>query len=132
MGYAEDWKELMFSLQCLSKGSAKRQFRQDLKYAFGGLCAYCRENRATTLDHIKPKSSGGSSLRSNLLPCCRSCNHDKASENWLVWYQRQEFYNTIAKELIEEWIANERIDAEDLEDERLNDRTTVCTPACAI
>lgn len=133
MGYAEDWKDLMFNLQCLNKGSAKRQFRQALKYSFGGLCAYCRKERATTLDHIRPKCKGGSSLRSNLLPSCRGCNHDKGSENWLVWYQRQEFYNLIAQELIEEWITNERIETEELEThDGLNDRAKVCTTACAI
>tara|TARA_R100001224_G_scaffold108757_1_gene85443 strand:+ start:776 stop:928 length:153 start_codon:yes stop_codon:yes gene_type:complete len=50
-----------------------------------------------------------------------------------VWYQRQEFYNTIAKELIEEWIANERIETEELEThDRFNDRAKVCTAACAV
>ena len=68
MGITEDWHELMFSLQCLTKGSAKRQFRQSIKYSFGGLCAYCRCRKATTIDHFKPKSKGGSSLRSNLVP----------------------------------------------------------------
>ena len=106
MGIANDWHELMFGLECLSKGNAKRKFRQAIKYSFGGLCAYCRSARATTLDHIKPRSQGGENLRSNLVPACQSCNHSKGSENWLVWYQRQEFYHAIAQELIEEWISS--------------------------
>ena len=125
MGYAEDWGELMFDLQCLNKGSAKRQFKQSIRYSFGGLCAYCRCKRATTIDHLKPKCKGGEDLRSNLVPACRDCNHSKGSELWLSWYQRQEFYNTVAQELIEEWIANKRMDLEDY-DERINNRTTVC------
>ncbi len=126
MGIAEHWSELQFSLECLSKGNAKRQFRHAIKYAFGGFCAYCRCQRASTLDHIKPRSKGGSNLRSNLVPACVECNHSKGSENWLVWYQRQEFYNTIAQELIEEWIANKHYDFEE-DESRPNDRTTICS-----
>ena len=131
MGYAEDWGELMFSLQCLSKGSAKRQFRETIRYSFGGLCAYCRCKRADTVDHLKPRSKGGSNLRSNLVPACKSCNHSKGSEDWLTWYEQQEFYSEVAKELIEEWIANKRMDLEDY-DERIDDRTEVCLTASTV
>ena len=125
MGIAEDWSDLLFDLNCLSKKTAKRKFRQQIKYGWGGLCAYCRCNRADTLDHCKPKSKGGSSLRSNLIPACRSCNSDKASESWLVWFQRQEFYNIVAQELIEEWISNKRFIEEELDDTTYY-RTEVC------
>ena len=109
MRIAEDWGELMFDLHCLSKGSAKRQFRQDIRYSFGGLCAYCRVRRANTIDHLKPRTAGGSDLRSNLLPCCVECNHSKGSElNWLEWFQRQQFYNEVARDLIIEWSENRR------------------------
>ena len=131
MGYAEDWGELMFDLQCLTKGSAKRQFRQDIRYSFGGLCAYCRCKRANTIDHLKPRCKGGSNLRSNLVPACHECNHSKGSEMWLSWYQRQTFYNTVAQELIEEWIANKRMDLDDY-DERIDNRTAVCLTASAV
>lgn len=127
MGIAEDWSDLLFDLTCLSKQSAKRKFKKSIKYGWGGFCAYCRCNRATTLDHLKPKSKGGSSLRSNLIPACRSCNADKGSENWLVWFQRQEFYNTVAQELIEEWINNKRFIEEELDDTTIDHRAKVCT-----
>ena len=126
MGIAEHWSELQFSLECLNKGNAKRKFRHAIKYAFGGFCAYCRCQRASTLDHIKPRSKGGSNLRSNLVPACVECNHSKGSENWLVWYQRQEFHNNIAQELIEEWIANKHYDFEE-DESGLNNRTKVCS-----
>ncbi len=131
MGYAEDWGELMFDLQCLTKGSAKRQFKQDIRYSFGGLCAYCRCKRANTIDHLKPRCKGGSNLRSNLVPACHECNHSKGSEMWLSWYQRQTFYNTVAQELIEEWIANKRMGLDDY-DERIDNRTAVCLTASAV
>ena len=126
MGIAEDWGELLFSLDCLSKGQAKRRFRKSIKYGWGGLCAYCRSNRATTLDHLKPKSRGGSSLRSNLVPACQSCNHSKGSRDWLDWFQEQEFYNETAKELIEEWISNKRFIEEELGDGAVINRAKVC------
>ena len=125
MGIAEDWSDLMFDLTCLSKQVAKRKFRKSIKYGWGGLCAYCRCNRANTLDHLKPKSRGGSSLRSNLVPACRECNHAKGSQHWLVWFQEQTFYNETAQELIEEWITNKRFIEEEL-DEPTNDRATIC------
>lgn len=111
MRIAEDWGELMFELHCLSKGSAKRQFRQDIRYSFGGLCAYCRVSRADTIDHLKPRTSGGSDLRSNLVPCCHECNKSKGSMNWLEWFQRQQFYNEVARDLIIEWSENRRTDS---------------------
>ena len=125
MGIAEDWSDLMYDLTCLSKQSAKRQFKKSIKYGWGGLCGYCRNHRATTLDHIKPKSKGGDSLRSNLLPCCLECNHSKGSQPWLVWFQRQEFYNIVAQELIEEWISNKRFIEDEL-DEHTYYRTEIC------
>jgi hypothetical protein len=127
MGIAEDWGELLYSLDCLSKGQAKRKFRKSIKYGWGGFCAYCRCNRATTLDHLKPKSRGGSSLRSNLIPACHSCNHDKGSRQWLDWFKEQEFYNQTAQELIEEWISNRRFIEEELGDELADSRTKVCS-----
>ena len=124
--FAEHWSELQFDLECLNKGNAKRKFRQAIKYSFGGLCAYCRCKRATTLDHIKPRSKGGSSLRSNLVPACVECNHSKGSKNWLTWYQRQEFYNKVVQELIEEWIANKHYDLEEDDSRRFDTRTEIC------
>ena len=55
-------------------------------------------------------------MRSNLIPACTTCNHDKGSEHWLVWFQRQEFYNIVAQELIEEWISNKRFIEEELDE----------------
>jgi len=131
MGIAEHWSELQFSLECLNKGNAKRKFRQAIKYSFGGLCAYCRCQRATTLDHIKPRSKGGSNLRSNLVPACVECNHSKGSENWLIWYERQRFYSKVVEELIEEWVSKKYYDLED-DDTGLNDRAEVCTHPSAL
>lgn len=131
MAHVESWGELMFDLQCLTKGNAKRKFRETIKYSFGGLCAYCRDKRATTIDHLKPRSKGGSNLRSNLVPACIDCNHSKGSElNWIEWYQRQDFYSKVAQECIEEWVNNTR--HEENNDERFDSRTEICLTASTI
>lgn len=40
-------------------------------------CLYCGEH-ASTVDHVMPRSRGGESSWSNLVACCRACNHRKA------------------------------------------------------
>lgn len=131
MMYVEDWNELMFGLQCFSKASAQKKFRQQIRYSWGGICAYCRENRATSVDHIKPKCKGGSSFRSNLIPCCVDCNHSKGSSDWREWFHQQVFYSQIAEELIVEWIENKRYQELENNDgrhygRRAEPRTAIC------
>lgn len=124
MRIVEDWSELMYDeLHCLKSSTAKRQFRSSIRRAFGGLCIYCRCRRATTLDHLKPRCRGGSSLRSNLVPSCLQCNHSKGSQDWLTWYQEQDFYNEVAHELIQEWIDNKHLESDT--DERIEHRAKV-------
>lgn len=129
MGIQESWEEILFSLNCLQKATAKRQFRHAIRYAWGGLCAYCRSNRATTVDHLKPRCRGGTNLRSNLIPCCVECNHSKGSEDWETWFKKQPFYSDVAHELISEWIANKRYDHDhetEPDEKQLDDRAEVC------
>ncbi|RKW69446.1 HNH endonuclease [Galactobacter caseinivorans] len=40
-------------------------------------CAYCGAG-ADTVDHVRPRSRGGPSSWTNLVACCRKCNHAKA------------------------------------------------------
>ena len=103
---AVQWSDLLFELKALTPGSAKRQFRQMIRRSWGGLCAYCRNNRGTTCDHIKPRAKGGESLRTNLLPCCPSCQISKGSREWKGWFREQAFYSPTVEELILEWQMN--------------------------
>lgn len=57
-----------------------------------GCCAYCGDtllkNHLGTVDHIVPRSRGGSDHPENLLPCCKSCNtqkKDRGVEEFRVW-----------------------------------------------
>lgn len=49
--------------------------------AFSGLCAFCTETQASTLDHYLPKALYPelSILSANLLPVCHTCNHKKSN-----------------------------------------------------
>jgi len=60
----------------------------DIEHAtsvWGGKCAYCRENVATTVDHVHPLSAGGTNDPSNLVPACVRCNSSKGSKSIWTW-----------------------------------------------
>ncbi len=71
---------------------AKRRYRQSIYEAWDHCCGYCKKP-ATSLDHIIPKFSSGSSYRNNLIPACRSCNANKASLKMEDWYRTQDFFS---------------------------------------
>ena len=45
----------------------------------GHRCAYCRRS-ANTIDHVQPKSRGGSDSWENLVACCLRCNNKKGDK----------------------------------------------------
>ncbi len=51
-----------------------------------GRCHYCGRDvgaKALTVDHVVPLVRGGRSIRANMVPACRECNHKKQS--LLAW-----------------------------------------------
>ena len=51
-------------------------------------CYYCESlTTATklTMDHVVPLARGGSSIKSNLVPCCKSCNNQKKNLLPIEW-----------------------------------------------
>lgn len=44
----------------------------------GYMCAYCGR-KATTVDHVIPKSKGGNEDAANLVACCKRCNNKKSN-----------------------------------------------------
>ena len=105
------WESYRFGLVEISKGAALKRFRQSIKDEWG-CCAYCGNEKDgkglkinLTIDHLKPKAFGGSSLRTNLVPACLPCNSAKGSNrDWLVWYQEQSFYCSEKADRIKKWI----------------------------
>jgi 5-methylcytosine-specific restriction protein A len=63
-------------------GHAWRKLREVVMHRDGGLCQACAERglvtRATEVDHIVPKSQGGSDDESNLRALCRACHDEKS------------------------------------------------------
>lgn len=49
---------------------------------YGGKCAYCGDISSDnmSIDHMIPRSRGGSNCESNLMPSCRSCNSTKGTK----------------------------------------------------
>ena len=48
-----------------------------------GCCAYCGDY-ANTVDHIIPRSKGGTDHLDNLVAACGKCNYSKGDNIWLV------------------------------------------------
>ena len=51
-------------------------------------CYYCESPtpaKKLTMDHVVPLARGGSSIKSNLVPCCKSCNNQKKNLLPIEW-----------------------------------------------
>jgi 5-methylcytosine-specific restriction endonuclease McrA len=46
----------------------------------GQTCVYCG-NSATSIDHVVPRSRGGTHTWDNVVAACRRCNHTKADRS---------------------------------------------------
>ncbi|MEU1554296.1 HNH endonuclease [Streptomyces scabiei] len=58
----------------------------------GRPCAYCGTPDPWTVDHIHPRSRGGSDRIRNLVPACMRCNREKANRTvaeWRRWRERR-------------------------------------------
>ncbi len=60
---------------------------------FNNQCCYCGDSTNLTKDHIVPLKAGGQYTRNNIVPCCKSCNSSKHTNDMLEWYEKQEFYS---------------------------------------
>lgn len=98
-------QELVFSLQCLQRRTARKRFRKDILEAWGSICAYCGSDRAHTLDHIIPRAKGGSTKRGNLLACCGACNLAKGAQEYLLWFRQQTFWTEKREQKIFKWLS---------------------------
>jgi hypothetical protein len=97
--------DLVFSLQCLQRRTARKRFRKDILDSWDNICAYCGSDRAHTLDHIIPRAKGGTTKRGNLLACCPTCNLDKSDSDWLLWFRSQTFWDQGREDIIWNWLS---------------------------
>lgn len=51
----------------------------------GTACAYCGDPDGTTIDHVIPRSKGGTDDLENLRPACRTCNTSKGTKDVDEW-----------------------------------------------
>lgn len=60
---------------------------------FNNKCAYCG-TRGDKLekDHVVPISAGGDTTKSNIVPCCKSCNSSKRDKSVHKWWREQGHY----------------------------------------
>jgi len=96
-------RDLIFNLNCLQKKVAKKRFRKQI-FEYWKCCAYCRRENPTTLDHVVPKASGGTTTKQNLVACCADCNLRKSAENWYSWYRSQDFWTQEREDRILCWV----------------------------
>lgn len=101
--------DYLHAMSALTRGEARRQWRQSIKDAWSNRCAYCGKppiaDESLTIDHVRPKSSGGEDKTSNVIPACLECNQDKSSQEWAAWFRMQEFYTIESEWRIRQWLS---------------------------
>lgn len=120
----EHIRDYLFNLEAMTRKEAKRLWRQAIKDAWNNCCAYCGtppiDDKSLTMDHVKPKAKGGEDRTRNCVPACAKCNHSKGSQDWVEWFNRQEFYSITRENRIRTWIEQGVV-------VELDDQETVCT-----
>lgn len=71
----------------------EKEWEFAVKY-FDGKCCYCGTvMKKATKDHVKPLNAGGALTRSNVIPCCGTCNSSKKDNEMDSWYRQQPFFD---------------------------------------
>lgn len=102
--------DYLHNMSALTRGEARRQWRQSIKDAWNNRCAYCGatpiedDSLQLTVDHVRPKSLGGEDKTSNCIPACSKCNQDKSSQEWVAWFRMQPFYTIESEWRIRMWL----------------------------
>lgn len=94
---------------------AKKRFRESIYQAWNHECGYCGD-KATSLDHIIPRFKSGCSNRHNLIPACKRCNANKASNEMETWYKQQSFFTQEKLDAIKSWMEVDYLKVVDLQD----------------
>jgi HNH endonuclease len=65
---------------------------EDIWERDGGHCVWCSREawpRDRTVEHLLPRSRGGTDAADNLLPACRSCNRARRSQSAAAYARRR-------------------------------------------
>lgn len=89
--------------ELICKRRARKNFRRSILDSWDNRCAYCGEF-GDTLDHVRPRSKGGETKRSNLVCCCAKHNSQKSSMPWIDWFRAQEFWSAERESAIWRWL----------------------------
>lgn len=99
--------DYLFNLYATNSGDAKRLWRQQIKEKWNNRCAYCESEKDLTIDHIIPRSKGGTDFINNVVSCCNSCNSNKGHINWEDWFSNQDFFTKERRDAILTWMKGE-------------------------
>ena len=94
----------LFELKTTSPGEAKRLWRRKIKEEWDHKCAYCGSDQELTMDHVVPRSKGGTDFTKNAICACHKCNQSKSHTPWEEWYFSQEFFSIDRYNKIREWM----------------------------
>lgn len=94
----------LFNLETLSSSEAKKLWRRKIKERWDYECAYCGSTKNLTIDHVVPRSKGGTDFTKNVVCCCHDCNQSKSHTPWEDWYFSQEFFSMKRHNKINEWM----------------------------
>ena len=73
---------------------------ESIKIHFDNKCAYCGKESKMTQDHFVPIVNGGGHTKSNIIPCCLSCNCSKSTKDFEKWYPTYMNYSKEREEKI--------------------------------
>ena len=94
----------LFNLETLSSSEAKKLWRRKIKERWDYECAYSGSPKNLTIDHVVPRSKGGTDFTKNVVCCCHDCNQSKSHTPWEDWYFSQEFFSMKRYNKINEWM----------------------------
>ena len=81
---------------------SKNNYRTILKKKFP-CCVYCGSAEDLTVDHIIPRSKGGSERINNLVVACLTCNRSKSDRDFDVWYSKHPAFELENLNMILDW-----------------------------
>ena len=81
------------------------QWENCIKY-FDNKCAYCGTGTGIlTQDHFIPLSKKGDHTKTNIIPCCFSCNSSKNATDFDIWYKDNTKFSKNRYKKIKEYLS---------------------------